>query len=64
MKAIDKANELVERYNILLSVHIFNGVFDIAQQSALIAVNEIIKAIPNYEDIEYWHAVKQEIEKL
>ena len=35
-----------------------------AKLCALIAVDEILKAIPNYEDIEYWHAVKQELLKL
>jgi len=40
---------------------------DVAKQSALIAVDEILKAdIENKlgVDVEYWQEVKQEIEKL
>jgi len=45
---------------------------DIAKQCALIAVDEIIKAIPDASDdnspynheLKYWQEVKQEIEKL
>lgn len=56
----EKADELFDKYNYLLSNHIFNGPFDIAKQCALIAVDEII----NEEEADYWDKVKQEIELL
>jgi len=56
----EKADELVNKYNYLLSTHIFNGTFDISKQCALIAVDEII----NEEETDYWEAVKKEIELL
>jgi hypothetical protein len=65
----EKAIEIVDKYNELLSVHVFNGTYDIAQQCALIAVDELIKSWDKdlYENCgasEYWQEVKQEIEKL
>jgi hypothetical protein len=65
MKAIDKANELVEKYNILLSVHVFNGTYDIAKQCAILAVDEIINEFYTHPIAKiYWQEVKREIEKL
>jgi len=73
MKAKDKANELVDIYRIML----MNEDTDfgqeilctiIAKKSALIAVDEIMKAmddvmLPNPFK-QYWEQVKLEIEKL
>ena len=59
MTAVKKAKELVRKYWDLGGIDVLE-----AKQCALIAVDEILKAIPNYEDIEYWHAVKQELLKL
>jgi hypothetical protein len=71
MTSKEQANELVNKYSELLSIHIFNGVFDIAKHCALIAVDEILEVIifNKYDDKywyeeEYWNEVKQEIEKL
>jgi hypothetical protein len=73
MKATDKANELVDSYRMMLmnedtecSEEILCTI--IAKQSALIAVDEIMKAmddvmLPNPFK-QYWDQVKQEIEKL
>jgi hypothetical protein len=66
----EKANELVDRFdNIDVLGEEHNGY--IAQQCALIAVDEIIAQIePSVSmdvisaRIEYWQEVKQEIEKL
>ena len=69
MTAKEQANELVNKYSELLSIHIFNGAFDIAKQCALIAVDEIILEMPmiigefNIKRL-YWQQVKQEIENL
>lgn len=73
----EKAKELVDNYkNLNVKVsnfvddYLFGGDIIIkmkdnqSKQCALIAVDEILKAITNYEDIDYWHAVKKEIEKL
>jgi hypothetical protein len=68
----EKANELVEKYNILLSVHVFNGTYDIAKQCAILSVEEILYLLINvygFDEfdngkVEYWQEVKQEIEKL
>lgn len=73
----EKAIELVDKYKNLeiklshfVNDYLFGGDIIIkmkdnqSKQCALIAVDEILKAITNYEDIDYWHAVKQEIEKL
>ena len=80
----EKAKDLVDKYINLYPSYIvmFPGDIDKAQkdikQCALIAVDEILKAIPNEyldcwqgesqmilnEDVDYWEKVKQEIEKL
>jgi len=73
MKAKDKANELVDTYRMILmnedtefGQEILCTI--IAKKSALIAVDEIMKAI---EDVmlpnpfkQYWGQIKSEIEKL
>ena len=68
MKARDKAKELVGQYINLLSGHIFNGSFDVAQQCALVAVDEIMQEMDNVmlpnPFKQYWEQVKQEISKL
>ena len=77
MTAKEKAIELVDNYknlDIKLSNFVNDYLFGAdmiikmkdnqSKQCALIAVDEILKAIPNYEDIDYWHAVKQEIQNL
>ena len=60
-----KAKELFKKYSKGKDEHGWSLCeFDsCAKQCAVIAVDEILKAIPNYEDIEYWHAVKQELLK-
>ena len=81
----EKAEELVEIYKKEVSITIKDYSLvckvldiDMAKQCALIAVNEILNAIPNEimecwsgetnfimnDDIEFWHTVKREIEKL
>lgn len=84
MTAKAKAKELVDKYINLYPSYIvmFQGDIDEAtkniKQCALIAVEEILKAIPSEyldvwkgetnmiinEDIAYWERVKQEIENL
>ena len=73
MKATDKANELVDTYRMMLinedtecGQEILCTI--IAKKSALIAVDEIMKAM---DDVmlpnpfrQYWEQIKQEIEKL
>ena len=73
MKAKDKANELVDTYRMMLmnedtecGEEILCTI--IAKYSALIAVDEIMKAmddvmLPNPFK-QYWEQVKQEIEKI
>ncbi len=73
MKAKDKANELVNTYRMMLmnedtecGQEILCTI--IAKKSALIAVDEIMKAmddvmLPNPFN-QYWEQIKQEIEKL
>jgi len=73
MNAKDKANELVDTYRMMLmnedtecGQEILCTI--IAKQSALIAVDEIMKAmddvmLPNPFK-QYWEQVKQEIKKL
>ena len=71
MTAKEKANELFDKYNELLSIHIFNGTFDIAKQCALVAVDEMLKndgwsSSRNEWSIfkKYCEEVKQELLKL
>jgi len=65
----EQAQELFDKYDDLLSYHIFNGNFDISKQCALIAVDELIKSWDKdlYENCgasEYWQEVKTEIQNL
>ena len=65
MTAIEKSHELFDKYNELLSIHIFNGNFDISKQCALIAVEEILdNGFQFIDDSEFWKQVKQELLKL
>lgn len=64
----EKANQLVLKYYNYIYLDID---FEKATQSALIAVDEIIKSLPPFEyglefvaKIEFWNNVKKEIEAL
>lgn len=68
-----QAEILVDEYYQLIGEHIFNGHFDLAKDCALIALNLLIEHLQpefhidgtkNYDTIEYFEKVKQEIEKL
>jgi len=68
-----KANEMYNQFlNSMPHPEITNAaVYSIAKQCALIAVEEIIKALPPFSyglefvaKIDFWTNVKQEIEKL
>lgn len=73
MTTKEKALELFYKFSKKVSREFVSDSFisaTIAKQCALIAVNEILKAIewhdfetPNFE-IEFWQEVKSEIEKL
>jgi hypothetical protein len=72
-KAKEKANELVERFRNFVDTDFEDDhlpIFECQKQCALIAVDEILKAIDWHEfeqpnkEYEYWNEVKQEIEKL
>jgi len=73
----DKANELHTKMVLVKDgLHEYTMCFDTAKQCALIAVDEIIKYLPNINNtppirrneecfyFQYWVGVKQEIEKL
>ena len=72
----EKAEELVNKFYRIIPLDKMTIDFDLGKKSALIAVNEIIKAEPSekgmiiggtqtrYLTINYWHEVKQEINKL
>jgi hypothetical protein len=74
MTAKEKAEELVEKMYSLQLVSIKfnmpNVAKETAKQCALIAVDEILKVINEYDiepiifDIDYWQQVKQEITNL
>jgi hypothetical protein len=53
----EKAVELVHKFGME------NQYYERAKQCALIAVDEVLNVIDNFEMI-YWEEVKQEIEKL
>jgi len=61
----EKARKLVQKIHELdLDRDDYNGItWSMAKQCALIAVDEILNVIDNFEMI-YWENVKQEIEKL
>ena len=68
MDAQEKAQELITKFSETFTGR-YSEEFD-AKQCAIIAVDEILVAIdwhefeyPN-EEFEYWHAVKDEINKL
>ena len=54
----EKAKELVNKY-----LQVYDGRLPIAKQCALIAIDEILKAVEGKYD-DYWKEVKQEIENL
>ena len=78
----EKAEELVNKFSsghpIICKMNTRNMYISEAKQCALIAVEEILKAIPNEyldihggepymqinEDVEYWNEVKKEINNL
>ena len=65
----EKAEQLVSRYRkeILRGKYRINGfvIEELAEESALIAVDEILKLeLNDGYDKEYWQEVKQEIETL
>jgi|688.fasta_scaffold1810572_2 hypothetical protein len=69
----EKASEIQERYYQLIIelINVNNG-FYYSKHCALIAVDELIKSTPTFDNkhffdegaSEYWQEVKQEIEKL
>ena len=72
MKPEEKANNLCMRFLIQTTTDIPYGINKtIAKECALIAVDEIIKALPPFSyglefvaKIDFWTNVKKEIEKL
>jgi hypothetical protein len=68
----EKAHELFDKYNELLSFHILNGNFDVAKQCAILSVDEILDLLINvygFDEfdngkVNYWQEVKEEILKL
>jgi hypothetical protein len=60
MNAKEKAEELVYKYEYLVIEYELKDM----KQCALIAVDEILKAIGFSDNKFYWQEVKQEIEKL
>ncbi len=60
----EKAKELFDKmYNSKDQLRKYPMCFDTSKQCALIAVDEILKAVEGKYD-DYWIEVKQEIEKL
>ena len=59
MTSKEKAKELVDKY-----YNFGDQEFDYSKEFALIAVDEIIKAVGNNSESHIWIKVKQEIEKL
>ena len=67
----EKARELVDKFMSYADSNHYGSIAS-AKQCALIAVDEIINANPNYPEfkenegtpIRYWEVVKQEIENL
>jgi len=61
MKAKEKAEELVDKYFIVIdNSHPLDDILKTAKQCALIAVDELIEEIRS----KYWYDVKYEIQKL
>ncbi len=68
-KAQELFNKMFSPPNCVISLHRQSGRTFLAKQCALIAVDEIIKYCPNkpdyeFDPIEYFNKVKQEIENL
>ena len=64
----EKATYLIDSYYVLLDGFV---TFEKVQQCALIAIDEILKAVNDPDDtflskdgVDYWENVKQEIQKL
>jgi cell fate (sporulation/competence/biofilm development) regulator YmcA (YheA/YmcA/DUF963 family) len=70
MESKEKAKELVDRFRNVDYLKDYEGMDEeLAQQCAIIAVDEIINSRPAITDSqidyqEYWQQVKQEIENL
>ena len=70
MTTKEKAEELVRKMYLVHSNTASKITMYFAKECALIAVDEIIDALPestspyNLKQIDYWQEVKQEIEKL
>lgn len=67
MTAKEKAKELVARMYSVRTGSVSELAFFFAKQTASIAVDEIEKALTNYDmdiNCDYWQEVKQEIEGL
>jgi hypothetical protein len=66
MTAKEKAEELIDR--MWLSSNAQDGAWmdsELAKQCSLIAVDEILKVLPDIQELwDYWAEVKSEIEKL
>ena len=59
----EKADELVKKMYKVMSDSVSDITLYFSKQCALIAVNEILKAVEGKYD-KYWKEVKKEIEKL
>jgi hypothetical protein len=65
MKPKEKAEELYARYDTIIRDNTRGvSVSELAKESALIAVDEIIQSDTQFYYGNYWQEVKQEIEKL
>lgn len=78
MTAKEKANEIVNKFYHLRAYEVMSDTdkkiaYGIAKESALICVEEIIKALEQMEfnygvddtgEIPYWNRIKQELNKL
>lgn len=61
----EKAEELVNKYSLLVPIEFGGMNKESAKQCALIAVDEILKLpFENQSERNYWQQVKIEIEKL
>jgi hypothetical protein len=67
----ETAKNLVNKFYIIIPLDKMDIDYDLAKKFALIAVDEIIKAVNDPDDtflskdgVDYWCNVKQEIEKL
>jgi hypothetical protein len=72
MKVVDKAKELMNRFNndhnIELKEYIIHQSLEESKRCCLIAIDElqefICKYDNNFSDFKYWEEVRKEIEKL